>query len=116
MDTNAAMNLKTGELIWNNQTGDLLRIQGGFQNNNATKATVLFSVSPDKTERELTVTELVESYDTLAELFTTLPPASRAAFGLLMVDVNSIKMALVQAFSDQKGAQVQRQSPGGIIY
>jgi len=119
MNHDKVLELKTGELIWNNESGDLLRVKAVKADSaeNRVTAEVIFSVAPDKAEKTISHDDMILSYEKLETIFDTLSAAQRAVFGLLMVDVNSIKMALVQSFANQQDAQVvKKQSPGGIIY
>lgn len=99
-----AEELKLGEMIWHVETGDLLRLKEtvAYNTTGDIELDVIFSLGTDKSSKSVSVEELNSQYENLNALMVAIGPVQRAAFGLLLVDVNSIKMAMVSAFS---GAQ-----------
>jgi hypothetical protein len=113
-----AQELKLGEMIWDKDNGELLRLKEtvAYNTTGEVELDVVFSIGTEKTSKTVPLEQLGEKYEKLDHMLQSLSPAQRAAFGLLLVDVNSIKMAMVQAFNGQSQGVAKNQTASGIIY
>ena len=109
-------NTKPGSLIWDIRNGDILKVSKFDIATSKLQVSVVFSVAPDKTDKEIDSCDFVYLSD-LNNIFKSLSPEVRAAVGLLMSDMTGIKLFL-QELSKSLSPQGQKNSisPGGIIF